>query len=157
MVLIGVLGAVGASRFFDRSGFDAAAFAEQTRSTIRFAQKLAVAQNRPVFVRLDGDSVALCFDVPSPDCAPGSQVLAPSGANSGSAATTTHCGSATWFCEGRPDGIHYRTTPALTQFGFDALGRPGAGAAGFQGLSITITGDGETRTVSVVHETGYVH
>ena len=155
MVLIGVLGAVGASRFFDRSGFDAAAFAEQTRSTIRFAQKLAVAQNRPVFVRLDGDSVALCFDVPGPDCAPASQVLAPTGANSGNAATKTHCGSATWFCEGRPDGIHYRTAPALAHFAFDALGRPDAGAA--QGLTITITGDGETRTVSVVHETGYVH
>jgi MSHA pilin protein MshC len=154
MVLIGVLGAVGASRFFDRSGFDAAAFAEQTRSMMRFAQKLAVAQNRQVYVLLDGDSVALCFDVPGPGCAPGSQVLAPSGANSGSAATNTYCGSATWFCEGRPDGIHYRTTPALTHFAFDALGRPGAGAS--QGLSMTITGDGETRTVSVVHETGYV-
>ena len=50
IVIVGVLAAVAASRFFVRTGFDVAAFAEQVRAMARYAQKLAVAQNRVVWV-----------------------------------------------------------------------------------------------------------
>jgi MSHA pilin protein MshC len=163
MVLVGILGAVGVARFFDRTGFDADAFTEQTRAMLRYAQKVAIAQHRPVFVRLDGKSVALCFTSSAP-CAVAQQVIAPSGANSGSGPTRASCGSGAWYCEGNPAGISYTVNiPAVspgpgTFFSFDALGSPFGpdGSAGFPGLAITITGDGLVRTVSVARETGYV-
>jgi MSHA pilin protein MshC len=164
MVLIGILGAVGAARFFDRTGFDADAFTEQTRGMLRYAQKVAIAQNRPVYVRMDGKSIGLCFE-PGAPCPAASQVLAPSGTNSGSAVTATNCGSGTWYCEGKPASVTYTLSPAATYAGaanyiwFDALGRPydASGSTDFPGLAIAIAGDGLTRSVSVAPETGYVY
>ncbi len=164
LVLAGILGAVGVARLLDRAGFDADAFAEQTRAMLRFAQKMAVAQNRPVYVRLDGNSVALCFSAAAP-CPSASQVLAPSGANSGTAATRQYCQSSGWYCEGRPSTLTYALSPAASFGGaagylyFDALGRPydATGSASFPGLAITIAGDGMARTINVAPETGYVY
>jgi MSHA pilin protein MshC len=164
MVLVGILGAVGAARFFDRTGFDADAFTEQTRGMLRYAQKVAIAQNRPVFVRMDGNSIALCFERNAP-CPPASRVLAPSGANSGNSATAAKCGSSTWYCEGTPAGVTWSLSPAATYAGaanyiwFDALGRPydASGADDFPGLALNIAADGLARTVNVSPETGYVY
>jgi MSHA pilin protein MshC len=169
MIVIGILGAVGMARFFDRTGFDADAFTQQTRAMLRFAQKVAVAQNRPVYVRLDGNSVALCFN---PGCGTADQVLAPSGANSGSSATKAYCGAPAWYCEGRPANLGYALSPAAPYAGssnyfyFDAQGKPFSAAAAdrdpssksrFTGLALTISGDGLARTVTVVADTGYVY
>jgi hypothetical protein len=44
----------------------------------------------------------------------------------------------------------------MTEFGFDALGRPVATSGSFGGLVISIAGQGETRSVAVNPETGYV-
>jgi MSHA pilin protein MshC len=160
MVLIGILGAVGAARFFDRRGFDADAFTEQARGMLRFAQKVAIAQNRAVYVRMDGASIGLCFENSAP-CPPASQVLAPGGSNSGSAVTVSGCGSTTWYCEGKPASVSF----ALSSAGggnyiyFDALGRPYDSTGAVQTTNqpvVTITGDGLTRTVGVAAETGYV-
>lgn len=163
LVLAGILGAVGVSRFFDRTGFDADGFTEQARAMLRYAQKLAVAQNRNVYARLDGGGIALCLVAAAP-CPAASQVPAPSGSNSGSHATSAWCQSASWYCEAPPAGISYALSPAATFAGnpylyFDALGRPydASGAASFPGLSITISGGGATRVVSVAPETGYVY
>lgn len=164
VILVGILGAVGVARFVDRAGFDADAFTEQTRAMLRFAQKMAVAQNRPVYVRLDGNSIALCFSAAAP-CPAASQVLAPSGANSGSAATAQYCQSSTWYCEGRPSLLTYSLSPGSSFAGaaaylyFDALGRPcdATGSASFPGLTVTIAAGGLTRAVSVAPETGYVY
>lgn len=160
LIIIGVLGAIAATRYFDRTSFDADTFTDQTRAMLRYGQKLAVAQNRNVFVRLDGKSVALCFD---DDCTPADRIVAPSGANSGSAETRKFCGnSASWFCEAAPSGISYSTTGTAALFRFDALGKPFAASDGeavssFVKAVVTIGGDGATRTVTVEPETGYVH
>jgi MSHA pilin protein MshC len=159
MVLMGILGAVGIARFFDRTGFDADAFTEQTRAMLRYAQKVAVARNGEVSVRLDGSSVALCLGSGA-NCGSGSQVVAPAGANSGNSATRAACGEvAAWYCEGVPGGIGYSLAGATAFFYYDALGRPHTadGPLGNPGLVLTITGDGLTRTVRVEPETGYVH
>jgi MSHA pilin protein MshC len=158
MVLIGILGAVGAARFFDRTAYDADAFTEQTRAMLRYAQKVAIAQNREVYVRMDGGSgIALCFDKPAA-CPTDKQVLAPSGSNSGSSATVAKCGSASWYCEGRPSGVTFALPLGTSYVYFDALGRPysDAGAIGSAGLAINISGDGIGRVVTVAQETGYV-
>jgi MSHA pilin protein MshC len=165
MVLIGILGAVGVARFFDRTSFDADAFTEQTRAMLRYAQKVAIAQHRRVFVRLDRKAVSLCFEGPAP-CPENMQVRAPSGTNSASASTRDNCGSSTWYCEGNPPGVTYGVSP-LTDYGgansffsFDALGRPHGPdekVAQFPGLRLTIKGDGLVRLVEVAPETGYVY
>jgi MSHA pilin protein MshC len=159
MVLVGILGAIGAVRFFDRTGFDADAFTEQTRAMLRYAQKVAVARNAEVSVRLDGNSIALCLGAGA-NCDPGSQVIAPAGSNSGSAATRANCGEAArWYCEAVPAGIGYTLAGATNYFYYDALGRPhnAGGPLGPDGLTLAIDGDGRTRTVRVEPETGYVH
>lgn len=155
MVLIGILSAIAAGRFFDRSGFDAAAFADQTRALLRYAQKAAIARNAPVFVQLDDNRIALCYSAPQGNCAPADRVPSPGG-NGGGSASDTHCQAPGWFCIGRPDGVQLALSKPMTEFSFDALGRPAVANGEFAGLSLTITSPGESRTVSVSQETGYV-
>ena len=50
MVIIGVLAAVAAPRFSQRSSFDSRGFYDQALSTLRYAQKIAIAQRRTVCV-----------------------------------------------------------------------------------------------------------
>ena len=134
ILLIGILGAIGAARFFQRTGYDATAFAEQSRSMLRYAQKLAIAQNRPVFVHGALDGVALCFDVQEP-CKAEFQVPAPSGANSGSAATRARCLAGKdyaprWYCEGWPAGVNMvPVSGTLSSFFYNGLGQPAPPAA----------------------------
>lgn len=157
IVIMGIMGAIAASRYFDRSSFDASAYTEQVRAMLRYGQKVAIAQNRPVFVRLNGNSVALCF---TSTCA-GQLVIAPSGNNSRSSATATACASTTWACEGRPSGV---TMTSANTFYFDPLGVPYAGTDAVGSVTstfvqqlVTIAGDGSNRVVTVEAETGYVH
>jgi MSHA pilin protein MshC len=161
LIIIGILGAIGAVRYFDRRGFDTAAFAEQTRAALRFSQKLAVAQNRPVFAQLNGSTVALCFASTSP-CPAASRV--PSLAGNGGAAA---CAPGSWYCEAPPGTIAYAVSPAATStLCFNALGQPGLPVSGnaaacnagaFLSLTVNITGDGTTTAVNVAPETGYVY
>lgn len=160
LVIIAVLGAIAATRFFDRTSFDADAFADQARAMLRYGQKLAVAQNRPVYVRISTTRVALCFNS---DCTAASGVVAPSGANSGSKSTLAQCeNSASWFCEGVPDGVTQAVSGPAALFAFDALGVPHAvsstgGLANFQRVQVKIGGDERVRTITVEPETGYVY
>jgi MSHA pilin protein MshC len=168
MVLIGILGAIGAARFFNRTGFDAAAYAEQSAAMLRYAQKLAIAQRRNVFVQATTQGIRLCYDGSTP-CAAQQQVAAPSGANSGSTATRAFCAAGgayieAWHCEGVPTGASMTLSQATAgAFFFNGLGQPflaadtGIGASGFTGLTLSIKGDDLTRTISVAQETGYVY
>jgi MSHA pilin protein MshC len=167
MVLIGILGAVASARYFDNARFDASAYAEQTRSMLRFAQRTAVAQRRPVFVVFSANRIALCFNYrAAPTCAGGNRVLAPSGANSGSIATKANCLAAPdWYCEGTPANLTYALLGGGGgYFFFDALGRPYAAAdpipgdtSSFTGLVVRISGDNLNHDVTISQETGYVY
>ena len=154
MVLIGILGAVGMSMFFDRKGYDAEAFAEQSRAMLRYAQKLAIGQNRMVYVQFVKDRITLCYENSMP-CAPAAQVHAPGGSASGADAA---CGTSAWYCLARPSGIEYSTSLPFNQISFDALGRPDNPSSKdeFAGFSVEISGDGSSRSVGVTLETGYV-
>ena len=164
MVLIGILGAVASARFFDSAGFDAAAYTDQSRSLLRYAQKVAVAQHRPVFVVFGGNRIALCFNFQAdPSCSGGNRVLAPSGANSGSKSTVANCVATNWYCEGTPNNLAYALQAGGGNFYFNALGKPFAAAdpvgnqtSSFAGLVLRITGDGANHDVRVAAETGYV-
>jgi MSHA pilin protein MshC len=173
ILLIGILGAVGVTRFMDRKDTDADAFADTARSMLRYGQKVAIAQNRPVFVRLTQvdpdtgdpkkqDSIALCFDK---DCT--LRVPSPSGTNSGTALTQYNCDNDdSWYCEAPAQGLSYTVAPAMIAFFFDEQGRPfprdantAAAISAFEPADIVISGsdDGRTRKITVERDTGYVH
>lgn len=160
IIVVGIMAAFAAPRFMQTETFDARSFTDQNLAMLRYAQKLAIAQNRPVFALINSNRIALCFTAA---CGAADRVLAPSGGNSGSAVTQAACGNAaTWFCEGRPNGVSYALPAAGAVFYFNALGRPFQAAdvdpvSTFTRLQIPISGGGATRTVTVEAETGYVH
>jgi len=156
IVLVGILSALAITRFFDRTVYDTEAATEQLRTILRYGQKVAIAQHRNVFVILGPNSAALCF-ANEANCAAANQVQAPSGQNSDSAATRAACNARTWMCEGRPNNVAGAASRNITAFGFNALGQPfDINATTFGGLTITLSGSGNTRTVGVAPETGYV-
>jgi MSHA pilin protein MshC len=154
MILIGILGAVGASRFFDRHSFDGRAFADQASALLRYAQKQAIAQRRDVHVRFERASIALCYDAA---CA--AHVRTPSGQNHAPEAACEN--DVTWFCLPLPRA----STLIATPFFFDAGGRPcsasdatDAALSTFVSQAIKINGvDGATYEIQIENETGYVH
>ncbi len=161
IVLVGILAAFAAPRFVQNEVFDARTFTDQNLSMLRYAQKLAIAQNRPVFVLLSASRIALCF---SAACEAPNRVLAPGGGNTGSPATVAQCGAnRSWFCEGKPVNVTYGVPQAGIALYFNALGRPFLGtdtdpSSTFTKLSIAIGGGGgPARSVMVEAETGYVH
>src|SRR5471030_3065518 len=81
LVLMGILGAIGVERFFDSRVSDGSAYASQVKSMIRYAQKVAIAQHRQVYVEIGASSVGLCYQAA---CAASNVVRAPGAANSGS-------------------------------------------------------------------------
>jgi MSHA pilin protein MshC len=156
MVILGVLAATAMPRFFNSNTFDSRGFRDQVISMLRYAQKTAVSQRGNVFVRLDGTSVALCFDAA---CA--NPVTAPAGGNSGSTATMAACaGNNLWMCEAPKSGTTYASVNGL--FFFNALGKPFNNGdvpplSTFVTLNITFSGGQAPANIIVEAETGYVH
>ena len=165
IVIVGIIGAVVAPRFFSRTTFDASGYNNQMLALVRYGQKLAIAQNRNVFVRLNGTSVALCYNAA---CGAGARVLAAGNTNTASTATrlrcvdpTTNVFDAGWACEGVPAGV---AMTAAATFYFDAAGTPFA-AGDVQPtlvstfpdrLSLSVTGAGVALTTTIEGATGYV-
>lgn len=179
MVLMGILAAVGAARFHTRTAYDVSAYAEQVRAMARYAQKLAIAQNRNVYMVGGPDVFALCYANTLP-CQANRLVVAPAGANSGNATTRTSCVTggayaANWYCEGRPSNVTMTPAGGLQSGGmqsgfyFNGLGKPylpedlptNAGApsqnSSFATTAFTFSGDGASFTVTISPETGYVY
>lgn len=160
IVLVGILAAFAAPRFMQNEVFDARSFTDQNLNMLRYAQKLAIAQNRPVFALLNTNAIALCFTAA---CGATDRVFPPAGNNSGSKITLAACANVSnWFCEGRPNNVVYTVPPAATAFYFNALGRPFAvgdidPVSHFSNQNIVISGGGVTRTIVIEAETGYVH
>ena len=103
LVIVGILAALTLPRLLD-SETQASWYVEQVRAAVRYAQRQAVAQRRPVFVEVQASQVRLCYDAA---CA---SVLAQ-------------------FADGQPyvlaapTGV---TIVAVPTFSFDGLGRPPA-------------------------------
>lgn len=179
MVIMGIVSAVAAARFFDRGTFDVRAYADQTKALIRYAQQLAIAQNRPIYVSATGARFALCSKAACDSAAV--LVSAPSGGNSGNSATRSQCrlnGSyvSTWMCEALPTGIQLASSRASEAgpggvFYFDAMGRPYNSAdqarisasneagqpSSFTRLTLTLSSTKASIDLLVEPETGYVH
>ncbi|HUW26163.1 MAG TPA: GspH/FimT family pseudopilin [Gallionella sp.] len=136
MVIAGILAAVAAPRFFDADVFKSRGFADQVQASLRYAQKVAIAQHRNVCAAFTNNSITL-------------NIASASGAAS---ACDTNLVSPTGdanYVINAPSGIFFAAPPP-TDFSFDALGRP-------TNAPQTITITGVNSRITIEAETGYVH
>ena len=140
IAIAGFLAIMAFPRFIDRFVFERQGFYDQVVSTLRYAQKAAIAQRRFVCVAFTANSITLSYDATPPGMTytsatcPGLALAGPGGQSS----YTVSSSSAAFV-----------VTPAA--FYFDALGRPSVGSR--QTISIASV----TSPIHVEAETGYVH
>jgi MSHA pilin protein MshC len=140
IIIVGVLAVAVAPRFFDANVFKSKGFADQVQSSLRYAQKEAIARRSYVCVALAASSITLTTGATS---ACGSNLIPPVGQPSS-------CPSATYkICA--PSGITLTSLPVAppVSFSFDALGSTA--------VQQTITVSGAPNNIVVEAETGYVH
>jgi MSHA pilin protein MshC len=137
MVIVGILAVVALPRFFDRNVFDSRAYYDQAISTLRYAQKTAVAQHRFVCVAFAADSITLTYDPTSPS---------PTHTAAACTSDLTSPVGVTPYTVTAPSGV---TLSGFADFYFDALGKASAPQ--------DITVSGYATHIAVVAETGYVH
>jgi MSHA pilin protein MshC len=131
IVIIGIMGAIALPRFFERGSFDSRGFYDQTISTLRYAQKAAIAQHRFVCVSFPANnSLTLTYGTAN-TCVDGTLVN-PSG-------TPYPIINSNATYSSYPVGGFY----------FDALGKPSAA----QDIVVNVYG----AHIIVEAETGYVH
>ena len=161
ILITGILVATAAGRLMDRNVMDSRTFADQGGALLRYAQKMAISQNRDVWVVLAPGGIKLCY---TKLCAPADRVPAPGGFNSESGATSAFCASsATWACEAPSSGV---TLGATLNFYFDPVGKPfgnldvsPTSVSSFgSALAVQVQSPGlADRVITVEAETGYVH
>lgn len=148
LIIIGILAAFAAPRFFGTHGFEERGFYDETLYALRYAQKAAIAQRRLVCVTLTAQTVALAVASVNPAVACDTALTGPDGKtpvlnpNIVVSATddTKYRNANVGFSAGFPVAIN-----------FDPQGRPVAGAA-----TISVA-NYSTSSISVEAETGYVH
>lgn len=133
MLVLAVLAAVAVPRFLGGEGVHALGYADEVRSTLRYAQRSAMASERTVCVSFTAQSVTLTYasaygaalcdrDLPGPSGSPVPYRVTASG------------------------GAGFAALPA--NFSYDRVGRPSAGQ------TISMTG---AKAIRVEAETGYVY
>ena len=133
MVIAGVLAVVALPRMFNATEFQSRGLSDQVQASLRYAQKIAIAQHRFVCATFTANSLSLTIGSTN-TCTPGTPVTA-----------LTSNGN---YVVNAPSSISFAATP--TTFSFNALGQPSTAA------TVSVTGD-VTRTITVEAETGYVH
>ena len=130
IVILGIIAAVAVPRFVDNNVFQSRGFADQVQASLRYAQKVAIAQHRFACVSFASNSISL------------------------STGTTAACGTPMDSLSGggnyvinAPSGITFAAVP--TNFSFNALGSPS--------VTQTINITGVTNGITIEAETGYVH
>ena len=147
MVIVGILAVVAAPRFFDHNVFDSRGFYDQVITSLRYAQKAAIAQHRNVCVVFGANPASVKLTQVAagsacPGTPPGNNLASPGGQ-----ATYSVSSSNASFQGGVP--------PMLS---FDALGRPYGPTGVLLATSQSITVNGyTTSSITVENETGYVH
>ncbi|MDZ7922396.1 type II secretion system protein [Rhodoferax sp.] len=139
MVMLGVLAVFAAPRVFNRNDFDARGFHDQVLSTLRFAQKTAIAQRRTVCVAFTSNTVSL--------------TRAPAEASNVCDPTLPVPGPRGELVLTAPANVAFTAVPG--GFTFDGLGqsRPASVAPAVRTITVVNAG----RTITVEEVTGYVH
>lgn len=130
ILIVGIVAAAVMPRFFDRNTFDERGFYDQTISTLRYAQKVAIAQHRFVCVSFPANNSLTLTQGTTSAC--GGPLVSPSGT------PYPLTGSNVTF-----------TSYPVAGFFFDALGRSSAAQ--------DITVGSYATHIIVEAETGYVH
>jgi len=133
LIIVGILAAFIMPRFFERGGFEARGFFDQTQAVIRYAQKTAIAQRRAIFVSVAANNVRACF---AAACADADLIPDPSGQNAAGLSVDA------------PSGV--TITAGMGNFSFNAQGKPTPDNQ----LTITLN---DSRNIIIERETGYVH
>jgi MSHA pilin protein MshC len=139
LVIVGILSAVAIARMSSGFATTRGVF-DQLLAQVQYARKVAIAQRRPVFVRIGATQARLCYSVAG-ICSGGDGVASPSGEVP--------------FKVDIPVGV--AVSAAAPDFQFDALGRTrdAAGALTAAPLVVTVTGEGNLQ-FTIEHDTGYV-
>ena len=137
IVIMGILASVAAPRFFERNAFDERGYYEDTLAALRYAQKLAVATGCQVQVTITASNYTLKQRA----------TTCTSGAFTGDVFNPGNPGNA--YTKAAPSGL--TLTPATT-LTFNGLGQVSGGAT-----TITLTGTADTRSITLVTETGLVY
>jgi MSHA pilin protein MshC len=154
MVIVGILAAVVAPRFFDANLFKSRGFADQVQATLRYAQKEAIAQHRNVCVAITASNISLTVAnaVPSLATSPcNTNLVSPSGQPSSCPFPPYQ------ICTPSPSITLTLLPAAPATFVFDALGKPFDAAGVTPSAQKTITISGAANQILVEPETGYVH
>ena len=139
VIIIGIMAVVAMPRFSSMMSIADVGYRDQVVAAIDYARKIAVAQRRHTCVDIDVSSVTVKIDPGLPQnhatnvCA--NDLILPTGSH------VIHA----------PSGM---TASPATQIDFDAQGRPVSGAP----VTITLSSaDGDTFSITVEAESGYVH
>ncbi|WP_329604228.1 GspH/FimT family pseudopilin [Undibacterium nitidum] len=142
IILVGIVGAVTATRFTDKVDFDARGFTDQTLGMLRYAHKLAIAQRRDVWVQIDQPSGYVCLTYVSVDAnCPTANLTAPN--------QVPDPIDQSWYKRKTPSNVSFTGS---TSFRFTALGRLNPNTT----QTIVITGGTGGGTIIIEGETGYV-
>jgi MSHA pilin protein MshC len=141
IIITGILAIAVVPRLLDRKTFEARGYYDQALSMTRYAQKIAVAQRRNIFVNVSGNTMCLTYDVADATCA-----FAVADARN-----VKNPADQSRFSKTAPAGV--TLAPAGFPFSFSGLGKPTPDSA----VSLGVTGDGVVRMINVERETGYVH
>ncbi|OGQ50941.1 MAG: hypothetical protein A3J24_11280 [Deltaproteobacteria bacterium RIFCSPLOWO2_02_FULL_53_8] len=130
MIIAVALAVAVATRFFDGNVFQSRGFADEVQATLRYAQKVAIAQRRYVCATFTASPDRLSLSIGT-------------AAACGATALNLPAGGVNYI--DAPSGVAFSMTPVSVYF--DALGRPDAAVSATVGTTIII----------VEAETGYVH
>ncbi len=142
IIVVAILAVIAIVRLNTHT-FDTVGFYQEVLSTVRYAQKEAVAKRRVVCVTLGASSVTIKFAKIAGSSTCDTDLVSPRGVSP--------------FTVTAASGVVLSSAPATGSFFFDPLGRPldAAGVSSPQ-RTISITGDG-TQSFVVETDTGYVH
>jgi MSHA pilin protein MshC len=127
IVILAIVSVIVAPKFVSNSIFVARGFADQILSTLRYAQKTAIAQHQNVCVNLAASSLTLTMNA--------------------TCSLTLNLADRQSNVLTAPAGVTLTSSAATITF--NDLGQPSTGA--------TITVSGATTVITVEMETGYVH
>ena len=137
IVVVSLIAAIVFPRFVGKDSFSSRGFFDQAQAVVRYAQKLAIAQRRTVYVCVNAPAAGDISASSASGCA--TQLSDPSGQPLKASA---------------PSGVALTITQGSSPTNFNGLGQPNAA------LTITlvssIAGD-PARQIVVEAETGYVH
>ncbi|PPD12094.1 MAG: prepilin-type cleavage/methylation domain-containing protein [Methylophilus sp.] len=138
IAVMAIMAAVAAPRFANGDIFETRGDAGLVSSTLRYAQKTAIAQRRNVYVILDDavpDKVSLCFDIAC------NQVV-------------TNPGTATAYVMTGSKNVDI--TSENSSMGFDSLGRPVPNATVIYQVN-NRKNNAQSVAINVEINTGYIH